>query len=230
LSLPEAIKAREEPIDITIDCRDLTFNEVNSKIRDAVDKGLKVTVLNAENLYGIADGLKSGEITIKSNIGDYAGLLNSGAKIVVEGSTGDFTGDNSWGGEIIVKGNAGYGAGMYSYGGTLVIYGDAGDAAGQLFKGGVLIVKGNVGDLVGLYMVGGEMILVGNAGRELGDYLIRGTIYLRGECKALGHNTKYDKLIGEDLTRLNYLLEKYGIEAKANEFKKIVPLSKKPFG
>ena len=230
MSPPDSIKAREEPTDITIDCRDLTFNEVNFKIRDSVDKGLKVTLLNTENLYGIADGLKRGEITIKGNIGDYAGLLNSGAKIVVEGNTGDFTGDNSWQGEIIVKGNTGYGAGMYSYGGTLVIYGDAGDAAGQLFKGGVLIVKGDVGDLVGLYMVGGEMVVVGNAGRELGDYLIRGAIYLRGECKSLGHNTKYDKLIGEDLSRLSFLLEKYGIEAKASEFKKIVPLSKKPFG
>lgn len=220
----------EKSKEIIIDGKTLAFNEVNSKIRDAVDKGLKVTLLNAEHLYGIADGLKSGEITIKGNIGDYTGLLNSGAKIVVEGNTGDFTGDNSWEGEIIVKGNVGYGAGMYSYGGTLVIYGDAGNAVGQLFKGGVLVVKGDVGDLVGLYMVGGEMVVMGNAGRELGDYLIRGAIYLRGECKSLGHNTKYDKLIGEDLSRLNFLLEKYGIEAKANEFKKIVPLSKKPFG
>jgi len=224
------MKTDEESAGVTIDCKGLAFHEVNSKIRDAVERGLKVTLLDTEDLYGIAEGLTSGQVTIKSNTGDYIGLLNSGAKIVVEGDAGHFAGDNSCQGEITVKGNAGYGAGMYSYGGTLVIYGDAGDAAGQLLKGGVLIVAGNVGDLVGLYMVGGELVIVGDAGRELGDYLIRGAIYLKGECKSLGHNTRYDKLLGEDFSRLNHLLEKYGIEARANEFKKIVPLSKKPFG
>lgn len=223
-------KALEEPTEITIDGKGLTFREVNSKVRDAVDKGLKVTLLNVEHLYGLAGGLQGGEITVKSNVGDYTGLLNSGAKIIIEGDAGDFISDNSWHGEIIVRGNAGYGAGIYSYGGNLVVYGDAGDAAGQLFKGGVLLVKGDVGDVVGLYMVGGEIVVVGDAGRELGDYMIRGAIYLRGECKSLGHNTKYDKLVGEDLSRLNSLLEKYGIEAKADEFKKIVALSTKPFG
>ena len=208
----------------------MTIREVNSKIRAAVDKGLKVTVLNTEHLYGIASGLQCGDITIKGNIGDYVGLLNSGARIIVKGDAGNFTGDNSWDGEIIVEGNTGYGTGIYSYGGTLVVYGDAGDAAGQLFKGGVLIVKGNVGDIVGLYMVGGEIVVVGDAGRELGDYMIRGAIYLRGEYKSLGHNTKYDKLVGEDLSRLNFLFKKYGIEVKADKFKKIVPLSKRPFG
>lgn len=222
-------KTRGGPTEITIDGKGLTLREVNSKIRDAVDKGLKVTLLNAENLHGLASGLQGGEITIESNVGDYTGLLNSGAKIVIEGDAGDFIGDNSWQGEITVKGNAGYGAGIYSYGGNLVIYGGAGDAAGQLFKGGALIVKGDVGDVVGLYMVGGEIVVAGNTGGELGDYMIRGAIYLRGECKSLGHNTKYDKLSGEELTRLNSLLEKYGIEAKADEFKKIVPISKNPF-
>ena len=228
--LPETTKASGEPTEATIDGKGLSLNEVNSRIRKAVDSGLKVTLLNVEHLYGVADGLKSGEITINSKVGDYVGLLNSGAKITIEGDAGNFAGDNSWQGEIVVKGNAGYGAGIYSYGGTLVVYGNAGDAAGQLLKGGVLIVKGDVGDLTGLYMVGGEMVIVGNAGRELGDYLIRGAIYLKGECKSLGHNTKYDKMTGEDLSRLGLLLEKYGIEAKASEFKKIVPLSKKPFG
>jgi len=218
------------PNEITIDSKDLTLKEVNSQIRDPANNGLKVTVANAEHLYGIASGLQGGELTIKGNANDYIAFLNNGAKIVVEGNTGSFIGDNSQDGEIIVKGNAGYGAGIYSCGGTIVIYGDADDAAGQMFKGGVLIVKGNVGDIVGLYMVGGEIVVAGDAGRELGDYMIRGAIYLKGECKSLGHNTKYDKLVGEGLNRLNFLLEKYGIEAKADEFKKIVPISKRPFG
>ncbi len=218
------------PNEITIDSKDLTLKEVNSQIRDAANNGLKVTVVNAEHLYGIASGLQGGELTIEGNANDYIAFLNNGAKIVVEGNTGSFIGDNSQDGEIIVKGNAGYGAGIYSCGGTIVIYGNADNAAGQMFKGGVLIVKGNVGGIVGLYMVGGEIVIVGDAGKELGDYMIRGAIYLRGQCKSLGHNAKYDKLVGEDLSRLNFLLEKYGIEAKADGFKKIVRVSKRPFG
>jgi len=230
LPLQETQSVREETLEGTINARDLAFKEVSSKLRDAANKGLKVTLLNAENFCGLAAGMRAGEITIKSNVGDYTGLLNSGAKIVIEGDAGDFTGDNSWNGEVIVKGKTGYGTGIYSYGGTIVSYGNAGDAAGQLFKGGTLIINGDVGDSVGLYMVGGEIGIVGDAGRDLGDYMIRGAIYLKGICESLGHNTKYDKLLGEDLSRLNFLLEKYGIDAKADEFKKIVPRSTKPFG
>ncbi|UCE29163.1 MAG: tributyrin esterase [Candidatus Bathyarchaeota archaeon] len=215
--------------EITIDSKGLSLGAVNSQIRAATNHGVRVNVVNVEHLYGIAPGLQESELTVKGNANDYIAFLNNGARIIIEGNTGSFVGDSSQDGEIIVKGNAGYGAGVYSCGGTIVIYGDADDAVGQMLKGGILIVKGNVGDVVGLYMVGGEIVIAGDAGKELGDYMIRGIIYLKGECKSLGHNAKYDKLIGEDLNRLSSLLKKYGIEAKADEFKKIVRVSERPF-
>jgi len=74
------------------------------------------------------------------------------------------------------------------------------------------------------------MVIVGNAGRQLGDYLVRGAIYIKGECKSLGHNTKIEKPSSEDLNKLSSIFEKYDIKAKPEEFKKIVPISKSPFG
>lgn len=217
------------PNEITIDSKDLTLKEVNSQIRDAANNGLKVIVVNAEHLYGIASGLQGGELTIKGNANDYIAFLNNGAKIVVEGNTGSFIGDNSQDGEIIVKGNAGYGAGIYSCGGTIVIYGDADDAAGQMFKDGVLIIKGDVGAHVGLYMVGGEIVIVGNSGERLGDFMIEGSIYLGGECESIGNNAKFEDMNSKDLNRLSLLFEKYWIDANVKSFKKIVPVSKRPF-
>ncbi len=212
-----------------IDAKGLTTKEVNSRIRETVVKDLKVTVLNADGIHGLAMGLRRGEVVVKGNPGNYFGMLNSGANITIEGDVGNFVGDNSCDGELIVNGNVGYGAGIYSYGGVFLIHGNAGDAAAQMFKGGSLIVKGDVGNEVGLYMVGGDIMIIGNAGKKLGDWMIRGCIYLGGNAKSLGKNARYTELTRGDINKLNSLLEKYGVDADLGKFKKVVPISDRPF-
>jgi glutamate synthase domain-containing protein 3 len=214
---------------LTVNCEGLTLREANSQIKHAVGKGLKIIILNAEHLYGLASGLKSGEIRVKGDAHDFLGMFNHGAKIVVDGNVGNFAGDNSWAGEIEVKGDARKGIGLYAYGGAFVVHGNAGDAVGQILKGGIIAVGGNVGDNAGLCMAGGSIVIIGDAGKNLGHTLIGGTIYIGGKAESLGSNSKYVELKKGDMKFLNDFLRKYNIKADVERFKKIGPLSERPF-
>ncbi len=67
-----------------------SMQQVNRKIEEAVMKGLKVIIRNAEYLYGITSDLKSGEIRVEGSVGDYLGVLNHGVRILVEGSVSNY--------------------------------------------------------------------------------------------------------------------------------------------
>ncbi|HUS70886.1 MAG TPA: tributyrin esterase [Anaerolineae bacterium] len=186
-------------------------------------------VKNAAHLHGLCGGLKSGEITIQGDSGDYLGVVNSGAVIKVTGNAGKYAADNMTAGTVIVEGDADYGAAQYCYGGTVVIKGSAGDFTATMNKGATIIIGGDVGDEVATYMVAGDVIVVGNAGGNLGNYLIRGNIYVGGEWASLGHNCAVSALTAEDVQKLEALLAQYDIPTDGREFQKITPLSDKPF-
>ena len=219
----------KEQSKVEVDAANLSLRDVNARIREAVASGFRVHVKNARHIHGLAAGLRSGDIVVEGGAGDYLAMLNGGARVIVEGDVGDYVADGSWSGEVIVKGSAGYGASMYAYGGVLVVYGDAGDAVGQILKGATVIVNGNAGSSIGLYMVGGDIIVVGNAGRLVGDWMIRGCIYVGGMYESLGNNAKEVELTGEDVDKLSKLFDRYGVKADPLKFKKIVPVSLRPF-
>ena len=224
---------------LEIDALNLEIKDVNTKVREAVEKGQKVIIKNAKHLHGLFAGLTKGEVEVEGDVGDYTAMLIGmreqkekglpGPKIVINGNAGNYLADGAWAGEVIVKGDVGYGAAIYAYGGTIVIHGNAGDALGQLLKGATVIVKGNVGSNIGLFMVGGTIIVVGDAGEKVGDWMIRGEIFIGGSYKSLGNNAKEEPLTTEDKEKLKTLLSKYGIEADVEKFKKIVPISVRPF-
>ena len=186
-------------------------------------------VKNAAHLHGLCGGLKSGEITIQGDSGDYLGVVNSGALIKVTGNAGKYAADNMTAGAVIVEGDADYGAAQYCYGGTVVIKGSAGDFTATMNKGATIIIGGDVGDEAATYMVAGDVVVVGDAGENLGNYLIRGNIYVQGEWASLGHNCAVGDMEGGDIKKLEGWLEEHGLEADAQAFRKITPLSDKPF-
>jgi glutamate synthase domain-containing protein 3 len=188
-----------------------------------------VIVKNATHLHGLCAGLKSGEITLEGDGGDYLGVVNDGALVRVLGNAGKYVADNMTAGKVIVEGNADYGAAQYCYGGTAIIKGSAGDFTATMNKGATVIVGGDVGDETATYMVAGDVIVAGNAGRNLGNYLIRGNIYIQGVWDSLGHNCTVGELDAEDVQKLGALLDEHGVAADAKAFRKITPLSDKPF-
>jgi glutamate synthase domain-containing protein 3 len=201
---------------------------VSQELREAAAQDA-VTLRNADHLHGLAAGMKSGEVTIQGDAGDYLGAVNDGATIHVLHNAGRYLADNMTQGTVIVDGSVGYGAGAYCYGGTVVVNGDAGDFAAVMNKGASIIIKGSVGDEVATYMLAGDLVIGGDAGQNLGNYLIRGNIFVGGAWQSLGHNTQVQELTPADIARLRGLMEQYGIEGDPASFKKIVRLSEKPF-
>ncbi|MCS7364389.1 MAG: tributyrin esterase [archaeon GB-1867-035] len=217
-------------MEFKIDASNKNLKEVNSEIKKAIKNGArKIVVENASHIHGLAAGLKRGYIIINGDSGDYTAALNDGASIIINGNAGKFLADNMTKGTIIVNGNAENGAALYCYGGLVVIRGNAGNFLGALNKGATIIVAGNAGDNVGTYMVGGEIIIVGNVGENVGNWFIRGNIYVGGKWQSLGHNCKEIPLKSEDVRKLEEYFNKYNINADPRKFKKLVPISKRPF-
>lgn len=212
-----------------IDATNKHLRTVNEEIRKAVERGDSVLVENPEHLHGLAAGLKKGTIVVNGDPGDYVAALNDGASVFINGHAGKFVADNMTAGRVITTGDAGYGAGEYCYGGTLVIKGNAGHFLGALNKGATIIVTGNAGDDLGTYMVGGDIIIIGDCGKNLGNYFLRGNIYVSGKWTSSGHNTKEEQMKSEDVKKLTRLFKENDVDADPNRFRKIVPVSIKPF-
>jgi len=213
---------------LAVDASGRDLRSVSTELKVAVAKGL-VIVQKAAHLHGLAAGLKSGQVIVEGDSGNYLGVLNDGATICVEGNAGRYLADNMTRGTVIVEGDAGYGVGQYCYGGTIVVNGNAGDFTAVMNKGATIIIRGNVGDEVATYMLAGDVVIVGDAGKDLGNYLIRGNIYIGGKWESLGHNTLLEEMTQADVAKLRGYFDEYGIEADPMNFKKIVRLSEKPF-
>ncbi len=213
-----------------IDAAGKDLRNLSSEIRKALQNGIsKIIIENASQIHGIASGLKDGEIIINGDVGDYAATLNDGAFITINGSAGKYLADNMTKGLVIVNGDADYGCGVYCYGGEIVVKGNAGDFLGALNKGATIIVSGDVGDYVGIYMVGGEIIIIGSVGENIGDWFIRGTIFIGGEYESVGHNCKEVSIENEDIKKLRQYFNKFNINADPRRFRKLVPISARPF-
>jgi glutamate synthase domain-containing protein 3 len=211
-----------------LNARGRDLRSASSELKSQLASG-HVTVRNARRIDGLCAGLKSGEVTIEGDSGDYLGALNDGATIEVSGNAGRYLADNMTKGTVLVRGDAGDGVGAYCYGGMIVIKGSAGNFTAVMNKGATIIVGGDVGDEVATYMLAGDVVIVGNAGRNLGNYLIRGSIYVGGEWTSLGHNTRVEEMTDADATKLGFWLSSHSIEADPSRFRKIVRLSEKPF-
>ncbi len=207
----------------------LKLKSVSQKIKNILEENETVTVTNCDLLNGIASGLMRGEVIIKGSVGNYVGMLNSGAKLIIEGNVGKYIGDNMIKGEIIVKGNADYCAAPYCYGGIVIIKGTCGDFLGTMNKGASILVEKDAGNDLGTYMLAGNIILLRNAGERVGNYLISGRIFIRGKWKSLGNNTKIEDLSSDDIYFLQKFFSTYKIEAKPEEFTKIIADTDKPF-
>ncbi len=211
-----------------LDAKGRNLKTTSAQLKSLLVKN-PITVKHAAHLHGLCGGLKSGEITIEGDSGDYLAVLNDGAVVRVTGDAGKYVADNMTGGRVLVQGNADYGAAQYCYGGTVIIKGSAGDFTATMNKGATIVIGGDVGDDVATYMVAGDVIIAGDAGAHLGNYLIRGNIYIGGKWASLGHNCALGEINGDDSQKLEALLEEYGITGDVKNFRKITPQSDKPF-
>jgi glutamate synthase domain-containing protein 2/glutamate synthase domain-containing protein 3 len=212
----------------TIEANNLSTRQLNKAIKDLSRRTERIVIKDPKGKHHIAAGLcRKVEIDIEGSVGYFVGTMIDGPKIRIHGNAGWFAGDNMTSGEIVVDGHAGNGPGQGIYGGLVVVKGDVGDRAGALMKRGTLIIGGNTGIMTGLYMMGGEIIVLGEIGDYAGESIIGGQIIFTGDVPTLGKNAKVVELSEGEEKRVREFLKEYGFNALS--FKKIVPMSPRPF-
>lgn len=238
-----------------IDAKGKYYRELNREIREAVAGGEKDIVLCGVNgQYYIGDGVKGKDVTItvegvpgndmaafmdgptikvKSNAQDnISNTMNSG-KVLVDGRAGDVLGYGMRGGRLFVKGDVGYRVGIHM--------------KGQGKQVPVIICGGSAGDFFGEYMAGGVLILLGmglsNGTPIVGDYvgtgMHGGVMYVRGDVEKdkCGAEVGVLDVTEDDLKAIKGYLTEYADdfeldidELMSKPFKKIVPISARPYG
>lgn len=219
--------------EIEIDANLKEPREINRSIKKAAKEYDKIIIKNPNAMHYMVAGITEPvEIVIDGSAGYFAGTMIDGAKVHINGNAGWFPADNMTAGEVIVDGAAGDGVGQGIYGGTVVVRRNVGSRTGEIMKNGTIIIGGNSGFMSGLFMMGGRIIVLGDISDDAGESIIRGAIYVLGDIKSLGKNAKIEEIDDNDKKELKELLPSYGFELEEqqyNQFRKIVPRSKRPF-
>lgn len=219
--------------EIEIDAESKTPREINRDLKTLAKEYDRIIIKNPNAKHYLSAGLTTPvEVIIDGSAGYFAGTMIDQASIKIKGNAGWFAGDNMTQGELIIEGSSGDGVGQGIYGGTVVVRRDAGSRTGEIMKNGTIIIGGSSGFMSGIFMMGGRIIVLGDIAEDAGESIIRGAIYVLGEIKSLGKNAKVVEISKEDKKDLKELLPAYDFhleDSKYNEFKKIVPRSKRPF-
>ncbi|EMG38796.1 glutamate synthase (NADPH) GltB3 subunit [Desulfocurvibacter africanus PCS] len=240
---------------LVLDAKGVYYRQLNERIRDAVNGGVREIELN--NVNGqryIFTGLK-GELSLKINGvpgQDMAAFMN-GPSIRVEGNAQDGVANTMDDGKVVVNGIAGDVLGYGMRGGRLYIRGDVGYRVGIHMKAykeksPVIVIGGKAGDFLGEYMAGGSIILLGLfsdkpyapiCGRSLGTGMHGGVIYVRGPVPdtQLGPHLTSEPVDETDKARIREMVTDFALELGldvqhilAESFFKVKPFSHRPYG
>ncbi len=170
------------------------------------------------------------KITVHGNAQDGCGNTMNEGEIVVEGHAGDVTGNSMRGGKIFVKDYVGYRVGIhmkeYQHKIPKIVIGQtAGDFLAEYMAGGVILI-------LGLNLQGCEKCKA----RFVGTGMHGGVIYERGEILEPVSGTKIMPVGKRDMKQIEGLVQEYckhfggdPKEISAGKFKKILPVSKRPY-
>lgn len=195
------------------------LNERLHKLQGAEDRVWRIT--NPKGLHALAVGLTTtADITIDGHVGYYCGGMNKEAAITITGNAGPGVGENIMSGTIRVKGNASQYAAASGHGGLVVIEGDASARCGISMKGVDIVVGGSVGHMSAFMAQAGNLVICGDAGHHLGDSIYEARIFVRGKVDSLGADCVEKEMKPEHFEILAALLDKAGIDADPNEFRR----------
>jgi formylmethanofuran dehydrogenase subunit C len=135
----------------------------------------------------IGQGMESGTLTIRGDVGTELGAEMSGGLIEVEGDVGDWAAAEMRGGTLRVRGRCGRSLGAAYPGsrrgmreGLILVDGSIGDDAGVAMRRGLIAVSGAAGDGLGRNMIAGSIFAFGPVGLRPGAGMKRGTLAFFG--------------------------------------------------
>ena len=235
-----------------IDAKGMYYKDLNSLLRDVCSKGAEK--IEIRNVYGqryIGTDLdKEVKINIYGTPGNDMGAFMSGPRIVVHGNAQDGCGNTMNDGQIVVHGQAGDLTGHSMRGGKIFVRDDVGYRVGihmKEYKRKVpkIVIGGVAGDFLAEYMAGGVVLVLGLnladcercKARFVGTGMHGGVIYERDDILKAAKGTKIMKVGKRDLRVIESLVKEYcdhfGVNVEkvmSSKFRKIMPLSKRPYG
>ena len=235
-----------------IDAEGLAYKDLNDLLRTICNNGGKK--IEIKNVYGqryIGTDLESdAKITIYGTPGNDMGAFMNGPFVTVHGNAQDGCGNTMNEGQIIIHGSSGDLTGHSMRGGRIIVRGDVGYRVGIHMKEyqkkkPQIVVGGTAQDFLGEYMAGGVILVLGLnlpegercKARFVGTGMHGGVIYERGRILEVGKGTKVMKVGKRDCRMIENLVRQYCDsfdfnfqKVMSNEFHKIVPVSKRPYG
>lgn len=143
-----------------VDCRILTPDTVTGKTLEAI-KAIRVSAqLSVADVFDVS-GEAGSHVVFKQAraVLHHVGYQMKTGQIIIEGDAGDFIGAAMQGGVLICKGNVGERAGDVMRRGMLLIEGHAGDYCASGMRAGTLGVLGRTGVRLGYGMKRGTLLL-----------------------------------------------------------------------
>ncbi len=230
---------------ITLTLGTRPYREINSQIRQLIEKGQKDFEL--ENVLGqryIGCAAPSGvSINIHGTPGNDMAAYMNGASIEVFGNAQDQVGNTMNDGQIVVHGHCGDTAGYGMRGGSIFIEGDCGWRVGihmkrYMDKIPMIMIGGNAGSFLGEYMAGGRIVLLGTPGDYLASGMHGGVIYLRQPVAdyQVSWSLVQEHVEEGDVKVIQSALDKYNklfghvCDTPAKDFYRLRPKSQRPYG
>ncbi|HEY4699591.1 MAG TPA: hypothetical protein VIH27_04380 [Nitrososphaerales archaeon] len=233
-----------------VDARGLDGHRINELILEAIANNEKnITIKNVTGQRYIASGLR-GDINIEvfGTPGNDLGAFMDGPSIVAHGNGQDGLGNTMNRGDITIQGDAGDVTGMAARGGKIFIKGSTGYRTGVHMKEykdskPIIVIGGTTQDYLGEYMAGGVILMLGlkNGGKphssdNVGTGMHGGVIYVR-EVKGVGKEVEVCELDKNDDKIIQELVDDFSKrfnfgedEIPVSGFKKLVPVSTRPYG
>ena len=206
-----------------IDLAETKLRDLNAALQaqDAHTNQTAWEVLAPRGQHAIAVGLDAPlDVTVHGSAGYYCGGMNDGALIRVLGNAGPGVAENMMSGTVLVEGDASQYAGASGHGGLLVIRGNATSRCGISMKGVDIVVGGDVGHMSAFMAQKGNLVVCGNAGDALGDSIYEARLFVRGRVNSLGADCVEKEMRPEHLAALAELLERAGMDARPEEFRR----------
>ena len=206
-----------------IDLAETGLSDLNQQLQtlDENSNQTQWTVTNPMGGHAIAVGLtRPLDVIVNGHVGFYCGGMNQEANIKIKGHAGPGVAENMMSGSVHVTGNASQSAGATAQGGLLVIEGDAASRCGISMKGVDIVIGGSVGHMSAFMAQSGNLVICGNAGADLGDSIYEARLFVQGEVESLGADCIEKDMRDEHKAMLRELLEKAGVDADVNKFRR----------
>jgi len=237
---------------LKVDAEELYYKDLNCLMRQAIgaDDIERIEIRNVCGQRYIGTDLETTmQIDVYGTPGNDLGAFMNGPKLVVHGNAQDGCGNTMNDGQIIIHGHAGDVTGNSMRGGKIFVRDYVGYRVGIHMKEyqkkiPQIVIGHTAGDFLAEYMAGGVMVILGLnlaegekcIARFVGTGMHGGVIYERGEILRPVNGTKIMELGKRDMPKIEALVNEYCShfggdpkEIMAHKFKKILPVSKRPY-